>query len=333
MLQAVKQILRRKKGANNSVVGVEFTPDGVCMAQIAPSSEKELQLVSLAYEPCEKGAWNSALETLVETHHLANTRCELVFHPDFYNLMLIDAPLVEDDELADAVKWRVKDLIPQDIEEVVVDAFKLPPDAYRGRMNMIYAAIIEKTPILDVIELMENLRLDLQHIGITELSVCNLVRSIKELENQGIALVRLEHDKGHINLTENGALYLTRTLETGLDALSAPPSGPQEGLSLESGSPIDSLALDIQRSLDYYESQIGKSSITRIYLLAHHGELHDIAQQLSAILPAPVEPFNFFQVIHCEDEHLPLLGHCSVAIGAALWHFTGGGDDAVSTTD
>ena len=52
---------------------------------------------------------------------------------------------------------------------------------------------------------------------------------------------------------------------------------------------VESLVLDVQRSLDYYESQLGMGQITQLWLMAGDMDLSNLVEELQPVLTASVE--------------------------------------------
>lgn len=268
------------------------------------------------FKPCAPGDWGAVISAYVSEKGLKQTQTYIVFHQEFYELMLIDAPEVPDEELNEAVKWRVKDFISGSVEDYVVEAFRLPSDAYRGRMNMIYVAFIKKDAVLSLVELCEEVDLRLEEIGVSELALAKLLQDRDELTDMGIAFLHMEETKGQIDLYENGYLYLSRGIDTGYSMLNAGQS--TDTLSLDNSSQLDSLALDIQRSLDYYESQLGKSGVSKLLLLSATRIDEGICSALSEKLPVEVEVFELDSVCRCEQDCSEFMDSCALAFGATL---------------
>lgn len=335
MLQALKKILQRGRQGKAEVLGVEISPEGLSIACLSIGSG---QIVSHDFRSCGPGEWPDQLIELVRQYNLSGLDAYFSLHPKFYNMLLVDAPDVDDAELSDAVRWRVKDLISQALDDVVVDVFRLPPEAYRGRMNMIYASIVERQVVLSIVEASDNAGLNLASIGINELSLCQYGKQLDSVENAGLAFVTLEEHGGVINLTENGLLFLSRTIDIGLNDLA---QGETVGeLSLDNGSRIDALALDIQRSLDYYESQLGKSAAVRIIFLPTDERIAQIIEDLKGKVSIELEILDLAGLFELEESESKGLDLSCMSIGAALFGsqseqsktMKGGGRGAILST-
>lgn len=314
MLQALKKIIQKRRQGKAEVLGVEISPAGISIASLSIGTG---QILLHDFRGCGAGEWPEQLNALVKQHNLGGMDVYFSLHPKFYNMLLVDAPDVNDTELSDAVRWRVKDLISQPLEDVVVDVFRLPPEAYRGRMNMIYASIVERQVVLAIVEASDDAGLNLESIGINELSICQYGKQLEGVENTGLAFVTLEQQGGVINLAENGLLYLSRTIEIGLKDLAQGES--VGGLSLDNGSRVDALALDIQRSLDYYESQLGKSGAAKIYFLPTKDGVHQVVEDLKDKVSIDIEVLDLAAVFGLDEEKAQGIGLSSASIGAALF--------------
>lgn len=306
-----------RNGASTQLsLGIEISPHGLGIAVVERGGSVPV-LKHCEFRQCAPGEWGEALKAFCKEQGIKQVKTYVAFHPEFYNLMLIEAPDVPDEELTEAVKWRVNDFVTGDIENFVVDAFKLPEDAYRGRMSMIYATYIEKTAVISIVELCDELDLQLEQIGISELARARLFKDQEDLKDLGIAFLYLDEKKGQIDLLENGYLYLSRGIDIGYGMLDQGQS-EEGGLSLDNSSQLDSLALDIQRSLDYYESQLGKQGISRLFILASKPLPESVCQGLSEILPVKVELLDLTRLADCEQTWNTHTDSFSVALGATL---------------
>ncbi|WP_430461572.1 hypothetical protein ACQUQU_01995 [Thalassolituus sp. LLYu03] len=230
-----------------------------------------------------------------------------------YQLHLVEAPPVPDDELADAIRFRLRDLIPASRDDLLVQAMRLPADAYRGRMDMAYAAVVERPVIGELVRWCRHQHLQLDSITIPELSLLQLVAEYEP--ESAIGVLRLDDHEGVIYLYRDGALYLTRKLNIGVKALLSVPDA--QGFSLDTGSQTDALALEIQRSLDYFDSQLGMGMVSEIWMLTPDGD--DLSEQLpvlEASINTPVRPLSPEQFNRAGDE--PLTASLTMALGNAL---------------
>lgn len=284
-----KQLFNKNKLGSSTVLGVSLTPGHAawCLVQATETVPEitESHCLSQSFDDPAQ-----ALLALNEHQSMPSSiPCYICLGHQYYNMLLVDSPDVPDQELREAVRWKVGDLITLPLEEAVVDAFRLPADAYRGRMNMLYVSVTERALIRKLVKVCERHGLDLQEITINELAMASVADAVLQLGQRGTAFLYLNGSGGTINLIENGSLYLTRTIELGNGG------GVFTGNLEFQQDPVENLALDVQRSLDYYESQIGKSGISGLYVVADTPEQLALCEGLSQRLPISVEAFQLTQ--------------------------------------
>ena len=172
---------------------------------------------------------------------------------------------VAPEELTDALSFRIDELVGAPAADKVLQAFPLPGDAYRGRMSMAFAAITDRAYLQEIVEFCRDSNLQLEQIIINELAVLNLLASIEPEDS--VAVVRLEGNSGVIYLYRDGALYFTRQISLGTDDLGLSSLNVEEGgLSMQPNSRID-VFFELQRSMDYFESQLGLGAVSQLWML------------------------------------------------------------------
>ncbi|MCR8923043.1 hypothetical protein NO559_09680 [Dasania sp. GY-MA-18] len=289
---------------NNTVsgrVGVAMGPDGLSVAHINAAG-----VVDFCQNYPQPGDSADLLSSLVTEQGWHACPCSLVLHPLYYQLTLAESPAVEAAEMAEAVRWRLKDFVDYPLADAAVDFFTLPDDAYRGRKAMLYAAVMRKNSLQGLAETIEQAGLVLQAIEISELALHNLCYALPEVRG-GVAILHLLEDEGFINLVEDGNIYLSRKLDIGLASFDG------EGDHLQQ---FEALLLEIQRSLDFYESQLGKGIISNLYYSPATERTVAMGEFLAMQLGLNVAPLNVKGLLQSE---LPAetLATAITAIGAA----------------
>jgi len=239
-----------------------------------------------------------------------------VLAPSDYQLLLVEAPDVDPSELKQAVRWRVKDLIDFHIDDAILDVFDIPGQLVRGRGRMMYVVAARSSLLSQRIAMLEDLSLQLEVIDIAELALRNVAALTGE-DVSGVGLLYLAPDYGLITVTRQSTLYLARTLDTGHEALAAAGgSGGTPG----SGGALESVVLEIQRSLDYYDSHFSQAAVGTLYVVAPSGG-EAIVSGLDTALGMNVRQLDLRDVMECPDDlDLELQARCMLAVGAALRH-------------
>lgn len=295
----------KKKTAAGGLLGVETGPEGIALAHVQRTPGEAPRLLDCLFRQAAPAEQPAVLKSLVGERGLAGVPVNLVLHPATYQMLLLDAPDVPAEELRDAMRWRVKDLIAEPIEQVVVDAFCLPEDAYRGRSRMAYCAVLGKARMQAFGDLLEQAGLHLQSIDITAMAFRNL-GLLAGAENMNIALLRLRSSEGLICVQNGADLYMARRIEQGLEA---------------AHGDYGAVTLEIQRSLDYFESQLGKGYINRLLLLPAKRDGVAALQALSAGLAVKLQALDLRELFPGQasaELDQAEQAYCMTAVGAAL---------------
>lgn len=282
----------KKKAKASSRVGVVVSSDQLAVAHMG---ERDGAPYLLDFErvvlKAERDA-GKALAKLVKDMDIEDKQCSFVLNRKDYNLHLVEAPEVEADELRSAVRWKIKDLLDMKVEDAAIDVFRVPADAYRGR-EMVYVVASLKSKISGIVNMVTDSGLELAVIDIPELVMLNLSSHYVEDQN-GVAFMDLRRNGSTMNITRNGELFLSRRINTQLD--------PDVMQSDEWENLKDRLVLEIQRSLDYYESQMGQTPINRIVIAQRQHDGAAMAESLNAMLAADVTVLNIAEHLDSAKE-------------------------------
>jgi len=249
-----------KETISKGVVALSFSPDGIAMA----ISQYTTDTPALTH--CEFIHTNNkqtVLKELTEKHHLEHYDCTLVLSSDDYRLISIEAPNVTDDELAEAIRWKIADLIEFPIEDAVIDYYTLPSSQRANSNKMLEIIASPQSAIQPLVDLCKQCNLPLKIIDIQETTLRNLAALLPENE-RGIAVLHLQKTTGRIIIEQQNSLYLSRKLAIGFERLGVTESLLSDTqITMEQGG----LALDIQRSFDYVESFYGLPPISGIAVI------------------------------------------------------------------
>lgn len=294
---------------HDEVIGVEFGAEGVAFAHVQRFAGQQPRLVQCEFLPCEAGDDRAEiLKHRVAKLNLSRLPCHLVLPPSDYNLLLGDPPKVPPEELAEALRWRIKDLIAFPVSEAVIDAFLLPEDSARGTTRMAYAVVAQRKTIEAAIALARGAQLSLEVIDIAEFALRNLAEACCDTQ-RGVALVKLGQGSGSLQILRNGNLYLSRQFNL-----------PYNGGLLDD-LPADALILELQRSLDYFERQLRQSPPSHVYICGENVTADKLTTEIKDSLPMSIQllsPAAGLQIDEAIAEHT--LSLCLSAVGAALRH-------------
>lgn len=265
--------LFRHSGARLRVC-LEIRPDGIAWAESAGRS---------GFSDCLPARRLETLAALVESEGWSGAATTLVLPLDQYQVFQMDRPEgIEESELGDALKWKLKDFLDFSPSEAVSDVFPFPRDASRGRGELVNVVAARKVLVSELVRLVQEAGLELERIDIAELALRNLVCRLDE-NRRGAALVHLKDNYGQMVICRDNTLYLSRKLDVTSEELR--DAARQE-------SAVQSLALEMQRSLDYYESQLGQVPPAMIRLVARDSVL-PLASMLSSYVAAGIETLDW----------------------------------------
>jgi MSHA biogenesis protein MshI len=291
------------KKSNTSVgrIGITMGPDGSRLAWVSGEGVVKFCLMN-----DDAGQTSALVKGLVKQNGWEGLPCSLVLHPLYYQLLLAETPAVEAGEMSSAVRWRIKDLLDYPVEDAAVAHFELPEDAYRGQKKMLYAAVLRKSILQELVESIEESGLVVDCIEVAELALNNVFSRVVEGE-EGSAVIHLMENEGLINLVEDKQIYLCRRLDVGMASF----AGGSDPAFLES------LLLEVQRSLDFYESQLGKGIISKLYYSPGSTHTAVIGEYLSQQLGLEISPLKLDNFL-AENVERDTAINCVAAIGAAL---------------
>ncbi len=271
------------------------------------------------------GELQSGLTRFVDRHHLQGRRCRCTLHPDDYTLRLVERPPnVPDEDLADATRWLIRDLVEFDVESAEVATLTLPEDANRGRTPHMFVVAARNGPILDLAHVIDGAGLKVLGFEIVESTMLALDEQMPSIVG-GSAVLRFHPKSNVVTIAHDHHLYLTRNLHAEFDEIEAAANAalraedPTGHSIMES---IDPLLLDVQRSLDYYESEYGQAPVSRLMLLPSLIDTSPLIPALQeALRPVQVESYDvedYFSFPERPPEDLQLV--LALAAGSTAIH-------------
>ncbi|SMF34529.1 MSHA biogenesis protein MshI [Alteromonadaceae bacterium Bs31] len=314
----IKQFLARSAN-NRPQVGIEIQRQGlavvVCSAFTQAESGESTSFVpqvsqsSLLLNASSEGDLLSMLRDFVEHGDLQNAACNVILTHADYQLLMVEAPDVPEGELRDAIRWRVKDLISVPVENAAIDVFMLPADGSRGGKKMAYVVAAEAERVKSLIELVKDSGLKLESIDIGEMALRNLafVKEQGHEEGHGVAIVRLVEGGGSVSLFRKGNMYLSRQFHINYSG------------GLLDDIPFDSFILEVQRSLDYYERQMGQAPPSVLYICGENISEDKITLDIKRGLNVPVQYLDLEKTVAVLDGiDEAVLHSCVAALGGAM---------------
>jgi MSHA biogenesis protein MshI len=248
-------------------------------------------VLRLAAEPIEdpEDLGKSARNLDLSGHH-----CTTVLQPGDYQLLVLDAPNVPQEELRAAIRWRIKDMIDYHVDDATVDVLDIPVDkTATGRTRSMFAAAARNQVIQACVEKFHGAGIPLSVIEIPETAQRNL-SALYEDKGRGAAMLHLGEESGLLTISYAGELYLSRRLDIPLSALTRDDDQQQRNDCFER------ILLELQRTLDHLERQFPWVIVTKL-LLAPEPTETGLAEFLRSNLDIAVLPVDLRDKIGFAD--------------------------------
>ncbi|MCW8943751.1 MAG: hypothetical protein OQL27_03195 [Sedimenticola sp.] len=301
-----------KKRVQSSLrVGLGFHADGLSLVSI-DCADNQYRIDSCAFFEGESSAdLVDLLSDAVKSKGMRGIPAVAVLAPGSYSLFQVEKPEVEHEELKSAIRWRIKDLLDFHIDDAVLDIFDLPQSQRKTGPRMMYVVVVKQSLIQQYVDQMEDMGLEIDAIDITELTLRNVL-ALSGDPSQFQALLFLPPRYGMIEIVQGDTLFLNRRIE-----FSGSDLEEQGGFGLD--EQLDSLVLELQRSLDYHESQFGMGAVPSISIIAPESRRERLREYADENLMAKVNLLDLNGILHGVESIDPLtLYRCLPAIGAAL---------------
>ena len=291
------------------LTGVGLLPDGLCVVRVERVTGRAPALTLADFRPWGDQGQEKVLARAAADYDLARSRCTTVLDANEYSLLLTEAPDVPPDELRAAIRWRIKDLIDFHINDATLDVFDLPGEKATGRARQMYAVAARSSAIQKRADTMSAAGINLDIIDIPEMAQRNLAALLPE-DAKGVVLLSFTPGGGLITISKQSEIYLSRSIDIGLDMMASFPDAHEL---------FDRIALEVQRSLDYYDSHFRQAPIGMIALAPMPREVPGLVDYLRANLNAEVIVMDLARLMECRVEVRPeLQSACLAVLGAAL---------------
>ena len=265
----------KKKSQERSVV-VGFGKDGIAVAYTEKDAEGQPTIKLCDFLACTSEKYEKVLADWVKQHDLLGQPCRWILESSEYHLLQIEKLNVPDSELCDAVRWRVQDLVEYGVSDLLVDVFQIPaPQGYSSAKKMFVVAC-SKNALQAGCARIEDAGLVVNHIGIYELALCDLVHKAIDKKDCG-ALLMPGMNQSVLMMTKQEELCLTRELNT----------------DISSHTDVSDLVQELTRTFDYFDYDLGQGMQPKQIIIAPHADVtHEYAKRLAQALKKRVSILN-----------------------------------------
>ncbi|MEK8089037.1 pilus assembly protein PilM [Thermithiobacillus plumbiphilus] len=311
----LRKLLRRPRAG--TLLALDLRPSQASLCQVDRQGRPTF-LKRLPLSPDQQHSREALAELLsrqVREHNLAGSPCVSVLHRPDYQLLLVEAPQVPEAEILSALRWKIADQIDFPVNEAILDYFELPP-GQTADTRQIYVVAARESVVQARVDLLRGIGLDPAYIDIAEKAQRNLAARLPE-DEQGLALLEIAEDESLLTITRQGQLIFSRAIAFGtgnlvdglVESAGFAPEMARAQIGTEGlGEPeiltdilpaaqqilrqqAERLALELQRSLDYYDSRFRRGAVRQTYVLFDSLHVPHLAPYLGVLTGAACRDF------------------------------------------
>lgn len=245
---------------------------------------------------------------------LKRHRCLVTLHADEYQIVQAELPAVPEEEMRQALRWSVRELLEYDVQDLGIDYLEVPGDKARGGAGRPAYVVCAMRPSLQrYVDAFSSIKARLHVSDVPETAHRNLAARC-DVAGHGTALLGVMPDHSLLTFTHEGELCMSRRIEVGLLALERASAGERPQL-------LDRMLLEVQRSLDAFERQFHFAPLSRLLVSPLPDEI-DLVPFLIDNLYQKVEQLDltqYFDFSEVADLLAPQsLASCLTLLGAGL---------------
>lgn len=227
----------------------------------------------------------------------------------------ITVPIMTTAELDEQIQWEAENHIPFDIKDVNVDYEVLRHRPEAGQMDLLLVAA-KRDEINDYVQIARQAKLKPVVVDIDAFTIQNLFEYNRGLPpDQTFAIINVGATQASINIISRGVSAFTRDIANGGNAITEQivkqvgvpfEQAEQMKCSAAAGgsgtlpaklfqvveSVCDTIAGEIQRSLDFFLATSGEDQITQVYLTGGTSNLPQLSEAIGRRSRVPVEPMQ-----------------------------------------
>lgn len=317
MFLQLRRLLKPKTEALQGIVAVSFYSNGFAIAVTRYGSNSRPRLQYCDFITAPRDRWQNQLETLVKTQKLEQFSCHILLTLDQYRNFAIETPQVNPDELKQAVQWRIAENLDYPVQQAIFDFYPQPKSNRANRAAMLEVFCTNKSVAETLIDTCRQAGLQIKVIDVQESALRNLASLLPE-NQQGLAILHLQPNIGHVIIEKQNSVYLSRKFDFNYQSLTETGFGHQEDSRLEQNN----LALELRRSFDYVENYFDIPPINSLAAVLLPNGTQDIVNSLIISHGITARAMDLTAIL---DVEMPLSDGlqnlCAPVVGASLrWH-------------
>jgi Tfp pilus assembly PilM family ATPase len=241
-----------KKEKKHGSITVDIAPNRVTFAQIQyDNTHTPNGIVSAMRNYNDIKELPKHIADIVNENNFQNFDCNIILHPDYYHLMLVDRPQVLENEYKLALRWQIRGMVNVQAEDMAIDFFK-PSVTISEHSKKLYVIVSKISFLQAIVEVFQKVSLNPIVIDIHEFAIRNLFYFV-EKNDAPIACLHILENKSIFFIFDNNEIHLARHIEYGSSKFMG------EEVSYDA-------VTEIKHTLDYYLHQLNQSLPDKIVI-------------------------------------------------------------------
>ncbi|UUZ49141.1 pilus assembly protein PilM [Massilia sp. B-10] len=142
-----------------------------------------------------------ALEKIARDAQAAQYHCATLLGGRDYQMLAVESPNVQPDELKAAVRWRLKDMLDFHVDDATIDVLDIPADPNASvRSNAMFAVAARNSVVEARMNLFMRAKVSMEVIDIPEMAQRN-ISAMLEPEGRGLAMLSFNEDGGLLTVS------------------------------------------------------------------------------------------------------------------------------------
>jgi type IV pilus assembly protein PilM len=324
--------------AKKDVIGIDIGSSSVKLVQLREAKGAyHLVALGMAALPPEAIVDNAIMDStavvqairgLVESHGIKTKNVATSISGHSVIIRKVNLAIMTEEEMEASIQWEAEQYIPFDISEVNLDFQILGPDAKDpSQMNVILVAA-KKDFVNDYMAVFRECGLNPVVMDIDCFALENAFEAnYGFVDDEIVALINMGASAMNVNILRGGASVFTRDIQVGGNMFN---EELQKRLGLNSedaeraklleavgdvdssavaevlGDAAESLAQEVQRSLDFFSATSADEKVQRIYLAGGLALSPQVRGALTQRLAIPVEILNPFNQVGVNGKNFDL---------------------------
>ena len=270
----------------------------------------------------------TAIRKLVSAHQVKSKQVATSVSGHSVIIRKITLPLMTEEEIEGNIQWEAEQYIPFDINEVNIDYHRLEAESDDQESLDVLLVAVKRDMVNDYTAVINEAGLDPMVMDIDAFCIQNMFEMSHEPQKGKVnALVNIGASVININIIRSGNSVFTRDMSIGGNHFTEEiqkqlnisfEEAEQLKINMGAGSEREneirdvvdsissSIALEIQRSLDFFTATSSVGHLSKVFLVGGASKTPGLKEIIENQIGIPVEPINPFNNIEINPKNFDL---------------------------